>query len=67
MVHVKNKEVSRERDGACRPKQEPRPVQILDKGALNVPDLKFGPPLLFFCRCSFSGDDDLDTLADSTD
>jgi hypothetical protein len=38
--HVKNTKVSRERDGACRPKQQPRPVQILNKGSLNVSRFK---------------------------
>jgi len=65
MVHVKNKEVSRKRDAACRPRAPT--AQILDKGSLNVSRLKVWVSLVFFCRRSFSGDDDLDTLAGSTD
>jgi hypothetical protein len=46
MVHVKNKEVSRERDVACRPRAPT--AQILDKGSLNVSRLKVWASLVFF-------------------
>jgi hypothetical protein len=48
--HVEKTKVSRERDGARRLKQQPQPVQILNKGSLDISQFSVWDSFAVFLR-----------------